>query len=233
MSQTVAIRCFFDGLQSIPESNAVVAIDVIRSTTTAVTAVAMGRPCYPVASVKAAEEVAKSVQDALLVGELGGVMVPGFHLTNSPAELATRTDRRPIILLSSSGTQLIDRIRDREHVFVACFRNQKATVRGLVRQGRPVNVIGAGTRGQFREEDQMCSAWIAARLIDQGYAAYDRATAELVQRWRHAQRNDFLVSESVSYLRRSSQMRDLDFILSHFDDIDSSFKVLGDQIVEQ
>src|SRR5207302_243776 len=169
----------------------------------------------------------------LLVGELGGIMAAGFDITNSPAELATRIDRQPIILLSSSGTQLIDRIRDREHAFLACFRNHKATVRALACQDRSVNVIGAGTRGQFREEDQMCAAWIAAGLVDQGYSAYDRPTRELIRKWKYAQKNDFFVSESVSYLRRSNQTRDLDFILSHFDDIDSSFKVIREQVVEQ
>ena len=154
-------------------------------------------------------------------------------MTNSPAELATRTDRRPIILLSSSGTQLIHGVRGREHVFIACFRNEKATVRALARQGRSVHVIGAGTRGQFREEDQMCAARIASGLVDQGYCAYDRQTAEFIQKWKRAQKNDFLASESVSYLKRSNQMRDLDFILSHFDDINSSFLVVGDQVVEQ
>jgi hypothetical protein len=69
--------------------------------------------------------------------------------------------------------------------------------------------------------------------VDQGFCAYDRRTAELIQRWKHAQKNDFLTSESVSYLKRSNQTRDLDFILAHFDDIDSSFMVTGNQIVEQ
>jgi 2-phosphosulfolactate phosphatase len=233
MSRTVTIRCYFDGLQGIPESNAVVAIDVIRATTTAITAVAMGRRCYPVATVEQAREVAKSVPGALLVGELGGVMAAGFDMTNSPAELAARADRQPIVLLSSSGTQLINGINGREAVFLACFRNYRATVRALARQGRSVHVIGAGTRGQFREEDQMCAAWIATGLVDQGFCAYDRRTAELIQRWKHAQKNDFLTSESVSYLKRSNQTRDLDFILAHFDDIDSSFMVTGNQIVEQ
>ena len=58
----------------------------------------------------------------------------------------------------------------------------------------------------------MCAAWIAAGLVDQGYSAYDRPTRELIRKWKYAQKNDFLVSESVSYLRRSNQTRDLDFI---------------------
>jgi len=112
----------FDGLHSIPESNAVVAIDVIRATTTAVTAVATGRQCYPVPTVEAAEGARKIRAGCPYSwASLAGVMAAGFDMTNSPAELATRTDRRPIILLSSSGTQLIHGVRGREHVFIACF----------------------------------------------------------------------------------------------------------------
>jgi 2-phosphosulfolactate phosphatase len=234
MSPTVAIRCYPTGLDCVSDCDAVVAIDVIRATTTAITAVAMGRQCYPVTTLNAATELAASIPEALLVGELGGVMPAGFDLTNSPAELATRTDKRPIILLSSSGTQVIDHVRHRECGFVACFRNWKATIRTLTREGRPVVLIGAGTRGQFREEDQMCAAWIAAGLVDRDYLPYDRSTEELIRKWRYAQACDFLISESVSYLKRSNQMHDLDFILSHFDDIDSPFKIFRDRIlVEQ
>ena len=160
-------------------------------------------------------------------------MPSGFDLTNSPAELAARMDTRPVILLSSTGTKVIDRIRDSEHAFIACFRNFTATIRALWREGRSVTLIGAGTRGQFREEDQMCSAWIAAGLLDQGYIPQDRSSEELIQKWRNANVQDVLVSESVSYLQRTNQMRDLNFILSHFDDIDSAFKVIRNQIMEQ
>jgi 2-phosphosulfolactate phosphatase len=233
MSRSVVIRCYPEGVNRIPESHALAAIDVIRATTTAITAVVMGRRCYPAPTLKAANELAACLPEALLVGEVGGIMPAGFHLNNSPAELATRTDTRPVILLSSSGTQVMDRIRSSQRGYVTCFRNWKATVRALAAEGRSVMVIGAGTRGQFREEDQMCSAWIAAGLLDKGYSPGDSSTEELIGKWRYAQPSDFLISDSVSYLRRSNQMRDLDFILSHFDDIDSAFKVVGDQIVEQ
>jgi 2-phosphosulfolactate phosphatase len=232
MGSSVVIRCYQEGLGHIPESHSLVAIDVIRATTTAVTAVALGRRCYPAATLQAANELAARLPDALLVGEVGGVMPAGFHMNNSPAELAGRTDTRPIILLSSSGTQLIDAIR-KNHGFVACFRNWKATFRALAAEGCSAIVVGAGTRGQFREEDQMCAAWIAAGLVDKGYSPGDSSTDELIGRWRHAQPADFLISDSVSYLKRSYQLRDLEFIRSHFDDIDSAFRIVDDQIVEQ
>jgi 2-phosphosulfolactate phosphatase len=233
MSRNVVIRCFQDGLDGIPESYSLVAIDVIRATTTAVTAVAMGRRCYAAPTLQTANELAAKVPDALLVGEVGGVMPPGFHMNNSPAELAARTDKQPVIMLSSSGTQLIDRIRKNPRGYIACFRNWKSTVRALDYECRSVVVIGAGTRGVFREEDQMCAAWIAAGLVEKGYVPGDLRTDELIGRWTCAQPADFLISDSVSYLKRSNQTGDLDFILSHFDDIDSAFKIVGNQIVEQ
>ena len=233
MTRSVVIRCYQEGLDHIPESHSLVAIDVIRATTTAVTAVAMGRRCYPAATLVVANELAALLPGALLVGEVGGVMPAGFHVNNSPAELAGRPDTRPIILLSSSGTQLIDLIRQSLRGYVACFRNWKATIGELTDEGRSATIIGAGTRGQFREEDQMCAAWIAAGLVDKGYSPGDSPTDELIERWRYAQTTDFLMSDSVSYLRRSNQVRDLEFILSHFDDIDSAFKIVDDQIVEQ
>lgn len=231
MQHKVTIRCHLSGTERIAARGAVVAVDVIRATTTAVTVVAMGRRCYPVASVEAALRVAAAVPDALLVGELSGVMPEGFHLTNSPAELALRDDKQPVVLLSSSGTQLIDKIRHYQAAYVASFRNTVATVRQLRRHGFPVTVIGAGSRGEFREEDQMCCAWIASGLMDDGYAPEDRETAELVRKWKFASPLDFLGSRSVEYLRRSNQLRDLDFILDHFDDVDCAFRIAGDQIV--
>ena len=50
----------------------VVGIDVIRATTTAVTAVAAGRRCFPVASLEEAVPLAARLANPLLVGELGG-----------------------------------------------------------------------------------------------------------------------------------------------------------------
>lgn len=231
MNPTVAIRCYPNGIERSASGQALVAVDVIRATTTAVTAVAMGRRCYPVTSVEAALRVAAAVPDTLLVGELGGVMPKSFHLNNSPADLAAREDRRPVVLLSSCGTQLMDEIRRSDAAYVACFRNASATARRLAVRCLPVTVIGAGNRGEFRQEDQMCCAWIASGLMDHGYVPEDCETADLVQKWKFAAPRDFLGSASVEYLRRSNQLRDLDFILDHFDDVDRACRIIGNQIV--
>ena len=153
-------------------------------------------------------------------------MPAGFELTNSPAQLAARSDvSRPLVLLSSTGTRLMCRIWHSESAYLACFRNHSATIDHLANNHDAVTLIGAGTRGDFREEDQMCCAWIADGLMQSGFTPEDLTTLCLAQRWRGASRDAFLMSPSVAYLQRSGQLRDLDFILSHFDDVDTPTKV--------
>jgi 2-phosphosulfolactate phosphatase len=94
-----------------------------------------------------------------------------------------------------------------------------------------VAVIGAGTRGEFREEDQMCCAWIAERLMASGHAARDAKTQELVARWKGASPQACRVSKSVAYLTRTNQLHDLEFILSHINDMDQPLALDGNEIV--
>lgn len=224
--KTVSICCFGEGLDDYPANRALVAVDVIRATTTAVTAISSGRECHLVPTLQAAFDTASRVPNALLTGEVGGAMPAGFELTNSPAQLAARSDvSRPMVLLSSTGTRLMCRIRHSESAYLACFRNYRATIDHLANNHDAVTLIGAGTRGDFREEDQMCCAWIADGLMQSGFVPEDDATLRLAQRWRGASRDAFLLSQSVAYLQRSGQLRDLDFILSHFDDVDTPGKV--------
>ncbi len=164
MVQSVVIDCFPSSVQRYREDHAIVAIDVIRATTTAVTAVVLGRRCLPVESLAAAFQTAARLTNPLLVGEIGGKMPHGFDLTNSPAQLALRSDiSRPAILLSSSGTQLICAAAGCQAVYLACFRNCASLSRYLLGRHSRIAVIGAGSRNEFREEDQMCCALIAAR----------------------------------------------------------------------
>jgi 2-phosphosulfolactate phosphatase len=220
--RTVAIDCFFDRLNGWHGGHTTVAIDVIRSTTTAVTGVSLGRRCFPAGSLEDALRVADGLSNPLLVGELGGAMPYGFDITNSPAELAARTDTdRPMVLLSTSGTRLIT--SGRENVFVACLRNYRAQIKALA-DGHPhVALVGAGTRGEFRREDQLCCAWIAAGLVSRGYEPENENTRAIVARWGGAPADAIVGSKSSTYLRQTGQTHDLDFILDRIDDLDEVF----------
>jgi 2-phosphosulfolactate phosphatase len=231
VARTVGIDCFHEHL---PDAGGmiVVAVDVIRATTTAITAVARGRRCFPVPSIEAAVPLAARLHDPLLAGELGGSQPYGFEVQNSPSVLAERDDvSRPLILLSTSGTRLVSEAAGRGPTYLACLRNVRAQARMLAQRDDDVLLLGADSRGQFREEDQLCCARIARALVDAGHRVADDQTAELIERWGSAPDDSFLSSASVEYLRRTGQERDLEFVLAHIDDLDWCFPLLEGEVV--
>src|SRR4029079_2057395 len=76
LRKTVAIGCYVEGFNDYGERTPV-AIDVLRATATAVTAVALGRRCLPVGTLEDAERLARELDNVLLAGELGGEMPYG------------------------------------------------------------------------------------------------------------------------------------------------------------
>ena len=232
MQNTVIIDCFPESVARYRRGYAVVAIDVVRATTTAATAVTTGRRCFPVPTVEAAQRLAGQIDGALLCGEQGGAMPPGFDLNNSPTELLSRHDcNRPLILLSSSGTRLLHEASWCEAAVVACLRNYVSVAEQMLRSYRRIAVIGAGTRGEFREEDQMCCAWVAERLLASGYLPENRETLEIVKRWSGAAVDSWINNKSAAYLRSSGQEADLNFILNHVNDLDASLVLRYGQVM--
>jgi len=224
MRQSVIIDCFPESTARYRKGYAVVAIDVIRATTMAISAVAAGWRCYVVPTLEAARSLQRKLGNAVLAGELGGEVPTGFDMNNSPVELTARTDsHRPLILLSSSGTHLIHRAGRCEAAYLACLRNYTALTENLAGRYHRIALIGAGSRGEFREEDEMCCAWIAERLMRHGYQAENAATKERVNRWKDAPAATCFEGHSVDYLRRTGQLKDLDFILAHVDDLNAIF----------
>jgi len=221
MTGSVVIDCFQESTARYRNEYAIVVIDVIRATTTAVTAVSLGRRVFPARTTDEAFVVASTLDDPLLVGELGGNMPYGFHLTNSPVQVAARNDiHRPIVLVTSSGTELMMNSAGSEAVYLACFRNVTAVSEYLTGRHKKVAVLGAGTRGQFRREDQMCCAWVAEKLIKAGYRAETPQTRQYIYRWNGVSPEEVRGGRSAEYLRNSQQEHDLEFILGHIDDLD-------------
>jgi 2-phosphosulfolactate phosphatase len=220
MGGTVVIDSLPESAERYRRDCAIVVVDVIRATTVATTAVSKGWRVYPAKTTDDASRIAGTLNDPLLVGELGGNKPYGFHITNSPVQVAARNDaHRPMVLVSSSGTQLLLNAVGARAVYVACFRNFSAVARHLDGRHERIAVLGAGTRGQFRREDQMGCAWVAEKLLEAGYVAETQQTRELVARWHRASAEEVRGTESAEYLHRSGQLEDLDFVLRHIDDL--------------
>jgi 2-phosphosulfolactate phosphatase len=233
LRKTVVIDCFPDSVQNYKQGYAIVAVDVIRATTTAVTGVALGRRCFPAPTLEAAVPLAARLRNPLLVGELGGSMPYGFDINNSPVELEARTDiHRPMLLLSTSGTRLICGAAEGQVMYVACLRNYSAQIAYLAAHHPAVAVVGAGSRGAFRAEDQLCCAWIAAGLLAAGYEPQNERTLAIVEWWATKPLDAIVDSASAAYLRNTGQSGDLEFILTHVDDLDAVYRFERGQVVQ-
>jgi 2-phosphosulfolactate phosphatase len=232
MKGKVIIDCFPKSAERYRHGYAIVVVDVIRATTVATTAVSMGIRVFPAQTTDDAAQIAATLNDPLLVGELGGNMPYGFDITNSPVLVAQRKDlHRPMVLVSSSGTQLLLNAVGSEAVYLACFRNVSAVARYIDGKHERIAVLGAGSRGEFRREDQMGCAWVAEKLVEAGYVPENRKTSDLICRWHMVSPDEIRGGKSAAYLNHSGQQDDLQFILNHIDDLDTVPLLLNGELI--
>jgi 2-phosphosulfolactate phosphatase len=197
------------------------------------TAAARGWRCFPSPDLEAALHIASRFEDPLLAGESGGEIPVGFEMDNSPAQVASRADtHRPLVLVSSSGTKLIHGAAASDAIFLSCFRSYSRLADYLALHHPSVAVIGAGSKGEFREEDQACCAWVAAGLLKHGYTSLNARTGAIVARWRNQPPQACLHSRSVGFLKRTGRTSDLDFIFSHIDDLPGIFAVRKGEVLQ-
>jgi len=202
------------------DRDAIVCVDVICASTTLVTAVDLGRRAIPAASPQAARELAAGLGDAIVAVEDRAVR-EGAEIPASPVALERLTDAEsPVVLAGRWGTELMVNAAPARAVYVACFRNIRATVRHLARHHQRVVILGAGADGDFRCEDQMATARIGAGLMNLGFTSEEPSTAGLVERWAEIDLSVMTWGKSAAELKREGQDEDLDFILRHLDDLD-------------
>ena len=154
-------------------------VDVLRASTTVVAACAAGcRQVIPVATAKAARERAERLGDALLAGERGGDMIPGFDLGNSPLEYTPgRVGGRSIVLTTTNGTAAMLAAAGAEAAAVAALTNVEAAARWAVAQGRDVTLLCSGETGRLSLEDAVCAGVLVDRLAaESSIEATDAAT---------------------------------------------------------
>ncbi len=153
-----------------------VVIDVLRATTTIVTALAHGasevRPCTTAAE---ARRRAKSGDNTsfLLGGERRGLRIPGFHLGNSPIEYldSGKMSGRVIYFSTTNGTPALRRAfrGSARSVYLAALVNLSAVSAAVARAAankalKRILLVCAGRHGQPSLEDFYCAGLMAQRL---------------------------------------------------------------------
>jgi len=163
----------------------VLVIDVLRATSTIVTALAHGAAgLRPVATVDEARSAyAQAKEDGrrvLLGGERQGLPVAGFDLGNSPRDYTRQAvAAREIICTTTNGTRALQNAAaaGAAEIIPACFLNAAAVADYARRQGRPVAIACAGTLDKFSLDDALCAGLLVDRLAGRQESKSDLAVA--------------------------------------------------------
>lgn len=149
----------------------VVVVDVLRASSTVVTALANGaRAVVPVAEQGEAGRLAATLDPdvSLLGGERGGRPLAGYGAGNSPLEYTPETVAgRTIVLTTSNGTRAMAAARQAARAAVGCFLNASAAAAFLsraVEAGRPATIVCAGSGGRISLEDTLCAGLLVERV---------------------------------------------------------------------
>jgi 2-phosphosulfolactate phosphatase len=152
---------------SVPDC--AIAIDVLRATTTIVTALGAGAEAIQVFSdldklMKVSEEW--SPDKRLRAGERGGATVAGCDLGNSPLDCTPdRVQGKRLFISTTNGTRALQRIESAPIVLAGAMINRAAVVDYLVSQSpETVWIVGSGWEGSFSLEDTVCAGAIADLL---------------------------------------------------------------------
>jgi len=142
-----------------------IVIDVLRATTSIVTAVTNGvDSLIPVMTPDEAFEL-REQHGHFLAGEQNGLMIEGFDFGNSPLEFQkNRVEGRTLVLCTSNGTKAIVKASIAEKILIASFLNAAAIVGHATKLGRDIVILCSGTIGQRTLEDTVCGGMIAAAL---------------------------------------------------------------------
>jgi 2-phosphosulfolactate phosphatase len=149
--------------------NRVVAvIDVLRASTTIVTALANGaRKVVPVESPDEVITRAKQFErsDVRMAGERRMLAIPGFDLGNSPREFTREAvEGKTVLLSTTNGTAALLALQGARDVAVASYVNLEAVstlLRTAARGGTDITLLCAGRERQFSLEDAACAGRIA------------------------------------------------------------------------
>ena len=157
-----------------------VVIDVLRASTTMITALATGAAAvWPVADVDEARALARRLGSrAILGGERGGARIEGFALGNSPSEYTHgRVGGRDVVITTTNGTAALAACAAAAETLVGAIVNRRAVAAavralGAARGLHHAHLVCAGTDGIVTAEDVLA----AGAILDA--AAADPAAAD-------------------------------------------------------
>jgi len=226
--RTVAFDAYPESAFRYLDYDAVVCIDVLRTTTTMVSALASGRRVFVASDWKEAQRVATPLTAPLFADgsdERAGSPATAESdstIEDSPAKLSARDDvHRPLVIFEGEGARLIANARSARRVFVSCFRNLRATV-AAIEGYRKVAILTACEKGRLRCDDLMAAAWMIRALNGRGFQNADMRAADVTRRWAEASIDLIRWGSSAERLLLSGRGEDVEYVVGHVNDVEWS-----------
>jgi len=205
-----------------------VVLDVLRATSTFVTALANGAEAIiPVAEVSEALALHRERPAVLLAGERDGLRIGAaltggveFDLGNSPREFtSSRVAGKTIVATTTNGTRALRACASAQRVLLGSFLNLSATVDALVRyEPRQVLLVCAGTGEGAALEDALAAGAVCNSLASTCGLMELRDSAAIAQQLFLYARSDLPAavrfSRNAQRLHAHSELHgDVDFCL--------------------
>lgn len=149
----------------------IVVIDVLRASTSLVTALANGaKLIIPCDTVEEAREIKKSnlYQNILLCGERSGKRISGFDLGNSPmCYTEDKVRDKTIVFTSTNGSRAINSVTDGSQIVIGGFINSQAVVDFISASSQDCLFACSGMEGRFSLEDTVCAGLMIEKIVEQ------------------------------------------------------------------
>jgi 2-phosphosulfolactate phosphatase len=199
---------------------ACVVFDVLRATSTIVTALHNGaKAVIPVAEISESLAIRQKQPGVLLGGERDGVKIRAsqtgggdFDLGNSPREYTPKKVRgKTIVSTTTNGTRALRACVGAQTVLAASFLNLTATAQ-FIRRLRPAQIllVCAGTGENMADEDVLSAgAFCELLLRDSGRRTISDSAEAARNAWRKAKSNLLEVVSEAENARRLLAIPDL------------------------
>ena len=197
------------------EGKVVVVVDVLRATSSMVTAFAHGiEKIIPVSSLE--DCLTQKQPHFLTAAEREGSKAEGFDLGNSPfSYMEPYIAGKTLVMTTTNGTHAIRLSRAADKVVAGAFLNLASIAAYAEAEQKDVLVVCAGWKGNFNLEDTLFAGALAERLAD-SFAPANDATLAARHLYRLAQSDkmNFLASSShVQRLKNLNIIKDIEFCL--------------------
>lgn len=145
------------------EGKTVVVIDVLRATSTIVTALYNGcKAVVPVLTVDEAKSIFnKNRENYILGGERNALKIEGFNCSNSPLEYKKEVVKdKELVITTTNGTKAIKGSIGAKNIIIGSMLNGPSVAKKIVDLDNDVVFVNAGTFGEFSLDDFVCSGYI-------------------------------------------------------------------------